>query len=118
MSRSPICSSGRRLKLGVPEERITPLSKGTDLMWNLINVRRHLNAMDNPPKVIEIHVDGYQAKRAAMVAKHVLRGYEIELKPAFVPRTWRGALFEEIIYEPMEKAYMWAGSMAHRLFAD
>jgi hypothetical protein len=105
-------------KLNVPEEHITALSKGTDLMWNLIYLRRHLGAMDNPPKVIEIHVDGYQASRAAMVARHVLRGYKIEMRPAFVERTFGGALFEEIIYEPIEKAYMWAGSMAHRIFAD
>ncbi len=99
---------------GVAEEHITAIPKGTDMMQNLIAVKNHFAELGVRPKV-EIYVDGHQAKRAEMVAKHVFDGYELEVKPVFAPRNLGMKLFETFVYEPIETVYMWAGVRIHRL---
>ena len=99
---------------GISKEHVTAIPKGTDLMQNLIAVKRHLEELGTTPK-IEIHVDGYQAKRTEMVAKHILEGYQLEVKPIYVPRNFGMRLFENFIYEPIETVYMWTGAHIHKL---
>jgi hypothetical protein len=80
------------VRQGILEQHITTIPKGTDLMQNLMAVKKHLQELDIHPK-IEIHVDGYQTKRTEMVAKHVLKGYELEVKPVYVQRNFGMKLF-------------------------
>jgi hypothetical protein len=101
------------VETGVGEEHITAIPKGTDMMQNLIAVKNHFADLGVKPK-IEIFVDGHQAKRAEMVAKHVFDGYELEVKPVYTPRNLGMRLFETFIYEPVETVYMWAGVRVHR----
>jgi len=98
---------------GVQEGHIKTIPTGTDMMQNLVAVKNYLKDLKVKPK-LEIHVDGYQTKRAEMVARHVLEGYELEVKPVYAPRGFGTKLYETLIYEPVETAYMWAGVRIHR----
>ena len=99
---------------GVMGNHITAVPKGSDMMQNLVAVKNHLAELEVKPK-LEIFVDGHQLKRAEMVAKHVLNGYEIEVKPVFVERGLGMKIFETFVYEPAERVYMWAGVRVHRV---
>lgn len=101
------------MKKGIQEDHITTIPTGTDMMQNLVAVKNYFRELGVKPK-LEIHVDGYQTKRAEMVARHVLDGFELEVKPVYTPRSQAKAVYEKFVYEPVETAYMWAGVRIHQ----
>ncbi len=96
---------------GVPKEDLVLSEKGTNLALNLHFARKVMeqNGLNGP---IEIHVDGYQSKRTSMIAKRVFNkkaGWEFkaEVIPVYTPRSMGRAIYETLIYEPIETAFMW-----------
>jgi hypothetical protein len=104
---------------GVQEGDTVAIAKGSDLMQNLRNAKRRLD-QDGARDIttVEIHVDGYQSGRAAMVAKSTFRGYEYSVRPAYAERGRAMAAFECCCYEPIETVYMFAALRLHDLFED
>ncbi len=102
--QSHIFKSAAISEHGISEEHTATARGGSDLMQNLIHARDILPSN----AVVEIHVDGYQSRRARMVADRVLgkHGIEYEIHPSYAPRNTAMMAFERAIYEPIESLYM------------
>ncbi len=103
-SQSHIFRSAAISEHGIKEEHTATTRGGSDLMQNLIHARSMLPSN----AVVEVHVDGYQSRRARMVAERVFRkhGIEYEIHPSYAPRNTAMMVFERAIYEPLESLYM------------
>ena len=101
---------------GVHKNKVFKSERGTNVQLNLHFVRKYMEE-HNILSDIEIFVDKHMYKRAEMVAKRIFskgNGWEFEVKitPVHTPRSIGRAVYENVIYEPLETAYMWLAHQA------